>query len=84
MLRDLDARNITISQMSELVWPLIENIEAMTVLAPDQLTDGSVLIGNVASKAPECILGLPYGQMADSWSFGILIFFMLTGKHPFG
>lgn len=70
--------------MADLPWPLIENIESMVVKGPNEMTDGSDLIGDVASKAPEIILGMPYTQKADCWSFGILIFFMLTQEHPFG
>jgi|TARA_B110000285_G_scaffold224695_1_gene281849 serine/threonine protein kinase len=33
--------------------------------------------------APEQATGQRYGKRVDIWALGIIIFQMLTGKHPF-
>lgn len=34
-------------------------------------------------QAPEVVLGVPYNEMADMWSVGAIIFFLLGGYPPF-
>ncbi|KAI8069390.1 kinase-like domain-containing protein [Gongronella butleri] len=43
----------------------------------------STLAGTVQYLAPEILLGLSYDDAVDWWSFGILLFDMLTGSPPF-
>jgi len=35
-------------------------------------------VGEIGYKAPEVLEGLPYNMKADSWSLGIIIYFVLT------
>ena len=39
--------------------------------------------GDIRFRAPEIIDGKQYSFKADVWAFGILLFFLLTGKFPF-
>ena len=39
--------------------------------------------GTLAYMAPEVLLKMAYNHSADIWSFGVTIFELLTGKHPF-
>ncbi|CAN0328992.1 unnamed protein product, partial [Hapterophycus canaliculatus] len=34
-------------------------------------------------KAPEILLGKPYGKPADMWSVGLIAVMLLNGNHPF-
>jgi serine/threonine protein kinase len=40
-------------------------------------------VSTLDNKAPEMLLNLPYGKAVDMWSFGILLFVLLGGYHPF-
>ena len=37
-------------------------------------------IGTVDYSAPECIIGLPYGKSIDIWSFGCILYEIITGQ----
>ena len=39
--------------------------------------------GDVRYRAPEVILGKAYNYMADSWTFGVILYFLLTKELPF-
>ncbi|ORX56824.1 kinase-like protein [Hesseltinella vesiculosa] len=43
----------------------------------------TTLAGTVQYLAPEILLGLSYDDAVDWWSFGILLFDMMTGSPPF-
>jgi len=51
------------------------------VVARDAKT--TMLVGDVHFRAPEVVQGMPYGSKADSWSFGVIIYYMLTQTLPF-
>ena len=39
--------------------------------------------GTPGYMAPEVLLELPYGQPVDVWSLGVILFTLLSGRHPF-
>jgi serine/threonine protein kinase len=45
--------------------------------------DGSNVYGVMPFVAPEVLKGKPYTQAADIYSFGMIMYFMATGRQPF-
>ena len=41
------------------------------------------VMGTILYMAPEQATGQRYGKRIDAWAVGIIVFQMLTGKHPF-
>lgn len=41
------------------------------------------ITGTVLYMAPEQATGQRYGKRVDMWAVGVIVFQMLTGKHPF-
>jgi serine/threonine protein kinase len=48
-----------------------------------RLTRQGALLGTIAYLAPELAAGGPYSEKTDIWSFGIVLYEMLAGRHPF-
>ncbi|KAI0283473.1 kinase-like domain-containing protein, partial [Russula brevipes] len=49
----------------------------------DTLETTSSICGTAAYYAPEVVQGLPYSYGTDWWSFGTILYEMLTGTRPF-
>ncbi len=47
------------------------------------VTQEGVPLGTPASSPPELALGLPSDHRGDIFSFGVVVYLMLTGKYPF-
>lgn len=44
----------------------------------------STSLGTPSYMAPEVVKGMDYGLEADIWSFGVMLYQLITGKLPFG
>jgi hypothetical protein len=48
-----------------------------------RLTRRGAVLGTVAYLAPEVCTGADYSEGSDIWSFGVTLYEMLAGRHPF-
>jgi tRNA A-37 threonylcarbamoyl transferase component Bud32 len=49
-----------------------------------RLTEPGVMAGTPPYMAPEQLLGQPTSARTDQFAFGVLLYELLTGRHPFG
>eukprot|EP00356_Strombidium_inclinatum_P011103 CAMPEP_0170497968 /NCGR_PEP_ID=MMETSP0208-20121228/26374_1 /TAXON_ID=197538 /ORGANISM="Strombidium inclinatum, Strain S3" /LENGTH=252 /DNA_ID=CAMNT_0010774969 /DNA_START=3160 /DNA_END=3914 /DNA_ORIENTATION=+ len=86
ILRNLEASSILMTDESssdiyESQYPKICRMDKAHVMGVTEVTRG--IFGDIRFRAPEVILGKAYNFKADCWSFGVILFHMLTGKLPF-
>lgn len=78
--RDLKPGNILINKDFH---PLISDFGMSKFFKPDESNDQSKWGGSYSYMAPEIINGLNYNQKADVYSFGIIMFEVVTGLVPY-
>jgi tRNA A-37 threonylcarbamoyl transferase component Bud32 len=60
------------------------DVAAQDLASVTRLTDAGVIAGTPPYMAPEQLLGQPTSARTDQFAFGVLLYEMLTGRHPFG
>jgi len=77
--RDLKMDNVLITDTGK-----VKIIDFGFSISCDKETKLVISCGTPAFMSPEIIRKQPYsGFNADVWALGILLYIMLTGKHPF-
>lgn len=62
--------------------PRVSSLKAAIIQGPENQISG-IQNKNFEFIAPEVVSQLPYNNKVDSWSFGIILYYMLAGKLPF-
>ena len=78
ILKNLESSGIL---MTENEIPRISRLNKAEIMGYGAYCHGQY--GDTRYRAPEVLKGSHYDFKADSWSFGVVIFQLLTGKLPF-
>ncbi|KAI0282696.1 kinase-like domain-containing protein [Russula brevipes] len=83
--RTAASRNDTlgITSMTDLPYWMKDDYEFAAPWQPHYAETTSSICGTAAYYAPEVVQGLPYSYGTDWWSFGTILYEMLTGTRPF-
>jgi len=85
--RDLKPENIilTANGVKVLDFGLAQfDVAAQDLASVTRLTDPGVMAGTPPYMAPEQLLGQATSARTDQFAFGVLLYELLTGRHPFG
>ncbi len=86
--RDLKPENIVITangSVKVVDFGLAQfDVAAEDLASVSRLTDPGTMAGTPPYMAPEQLLGKPTSTRTDQFAFGVLLYEMLTGRHPFG
>eukprot|EP00347_Sterkiella_histriomuscorum_P009944 403339273 len=81
MHRDLKLANILMSDSTDQAQLKLADFGFSTIVGPSQQANEGM--GSLIYTAPEIISGKPYGLEIDLWSFGVILYYLLTGEYPF-
>jgi serine/threonine protein kinase len=60
------------------------DVAAEDLASVSRLTDPGTMAGTPPYMAPEQLLGKPTSPRTDQFAFGVLLYELMTGRHPFG
>jgi serine/threonine protein kinase len=79
--RDLKLENIMMSDNSERSIPKLVDFGLAKIIGPNETATEP--FGTLGYVAPEVLRKQPYSFSCDVWSFGCIIYAMLSGSLPF-
>jgi len=88
--RDLKPENIIVTGTGAGTVKILDfglaqfDVAAQDLASVTRLTEPGVIAGTPPYMAPEQLLGQPTSVRTDQFAFGVLLYEMLTGRHPFG
>ena len=81
ILRNLQADSIMMSEDADHATPKILRLDKAQIINTDEHAHGQ--FGDVRFKPPEVLRNQCYKFNNDSWSYGVIIYFMITGVFPY-
>eukprot|EP00830_Metopus_es_P017781 TRINITY_DN596_c0_g1_i2.p1 TRINITY_DN596_c0_g1~~TRINITY_DN596_c0_g1_i2.p1 ORF type:complete len:233 (+),score=34.54 TRINITY_DN596_c0_g1_i2:63-701(+) len=84
--RDLKPENVLIETVLEEGKEVIKNVKLIDFGLSNIVLPGQVLqeqCGTLSHVAPEILVQSGYGKETDTWSIGVIMYFILRGKLPF-
>ena len=82
LLRNLDPNGIIITDSEERsAFPRIHSLDKAEIIGHECHSLG--ICGDIRYRAPEVVRNEPYDFKSDCWSFGVILYYMLTEKLPF-
>ena len=79
--RDMKPDNLMMISHEESAPVKIIDFGLSKIIGPSESTVDP--FGTIPYAAPEIILRHPYDMSVDMWSFGVTLYFLLSGAHPF-
>lgn len=78
--RDLKPANVLLAADGT---PRLTDFGVAAIQSSEHLTDDGTALGTLDYMPPEALRGEPPDTRGDIWAFGVLLFEMLTHRHPF-
>lgn len=80
--RDIKPQNIALRD-GDIGNPVLLDLGLAKLLEGESLTVYPQPVGTCAFMAPEQVRGGRAGKQADVWAIGVVLYVLLTGRHPF-
>lgn len=78
--RDIKPANVLLSEDSK---PRLSDFGIARLGLHSEITQTGTVLGTTAYLSPEACKGIVVDERADIWAFGLLLYEMVTGVHPF-
>jgi novel protein kinase C theta type len=76
----LNLSTIMMTDKSDQAIPKIYNLSQASILLPGQKSKDDIKNSPTSNFPPEIIIGNAYDHKVDTWSFGVILYYLLTGE----